>query len=124
MKGGRTMGFLKIIGTRGFYWGIGAAALGYILFPKAKQTVKPTLVSGVKGIYDIAGRTAEMYDRSKEKIAGMFKNTMEGSEIIKQEGVNSEIETLRKERENAINQVNELKNKIEILEKEIKALKG
>lgn len=117
------MGFLKFAGSRGFYWGLGAAALGYILFPKAKQTVKPALVTGVKGVYDMAGKTVEIYDRSKEKIAEMFKSSKEEAEMMNKEGINSEIETLKKERENAINQINELKNKIEMIEKEINKLK-
>lgn len=117
------MGFLKFVGSRGFYWGIGAAALGYMLFPKAKQTIKPALVSGVKGVYDMAGKTVEIYDKSKEKISGMIKNTKEEMGMMNQKSANSEIETLKKERENAINQINELKNKIETLEREINSLK-
>lgn len=118
------MGIIKTLGAKGFFWGIGVAALSYILYPKAKETVKPVLVKSVKGAYDIVGKTAEMYDKGREKVGEMFKDSYKEAVDIEHDEFKNQIETLKNEKENAIKEVNELKNKLAILEKEIGSLKN
>lgn len=117
------MGILKMIGSRGFFWGIGAAALSYILYPKVKETVKPVLDKGVKGANDIAGKTVEIYDKGKERVSEMFEDTVKKAEDIEHNAYKTQIDNLKLEREKAVKEVNELKSRIEMLEREISALK-
>ncbi|OXT09097.1 hypothetical protein CE561_02790 [Thermoanaerobacterium thermosaccharolyticum] len=117
------MGIAKTLGSKGFFWGIGIAALSYILYPKAKEKVKPALVNSVKSTYDMADKASEMFNKRKEKVAKMFNGNTEGKDSEEQNLYQNQIDNLEEEREKAIKEVNELKNRIEMLENELSRLK-
>ncbi|MDI3311193.1 MAG: hypothetical protein QJR05_07170 [Thermoanaerobacterium sp.] len=116
------MGIAKTLGSRSFFWGIGVAALSYILFPKAKEKVKPVLVNGVKSTYDMADKASSVINKGKDRIAKMFNDT-ERNDRDDENLYQSQIDNLEEEREKAIKEVNELKNRIEMLESELSRLK-
>ncbi|WHE06322.1 hypothetical protein PGH24_09110 [Thermoanaerobacterium thermosaccharolyticum] len=116
------MGIAKMLGSRSFFWGIGVAALSFILFPKAKEKVKPVLVNSMKSTYDMADKASSVINKGKDRIAKMFndneRNGKEDENLYQRE-----IDSLEEEREKAVKEVNELKNRIEMLESQLSRLK-
>lgn len=116
------MGIAKMLGSRSFFWGIGVAALNFILFPKAKEKVKPVLVNSMKSTYDMADKASSVINKGKDRIAKMF-NDNETNDREDENLYQREIDSLEEEREKAVKEVNELKNRIEMLESQLSRLK-
>ncbi|MDK2804999.1 hypothetical protein Q2T46_12190 [Thermoanaerobacterium sp. CMT5567-10] len=116
------MGIAKMLGSRSFFWGIGVAALSFILFPKAKEKVKPVLVNSMKSTYNMADKASSVINKGKDRIAKMF-NDNETNDMEDENLYQSEIDSLEEEREKAVKEVNELKNRIEMLESQLSRLK-
>ncbi|MDP9751386.1 hypothetical protein [Thermoanaerobacter pentosaceus] len=111
------MGILKFLSSRKFYWGIGAAALGLMLFPKAQKNMKPSLEKSVKELQEVVNKLAEFFDNRRQMLIEIVKNKME--ELREQE---SQKEEIIKQKQQALQQLEYLKNKIQTLEEQIKTL--
>ena len=116
-KGGKiNMAILKFLSSRKFYWGAVAAALGMILYPKAKENIKPSLEKSLKEMQDAVNKVVKFIDENKQKLSEAIKNKMEElNQNISKDGIN-------KQKEEALNQLEYLKAKIQALEEEIKSL--
>lgn len=111
------MGILRFLSSRKFYWGIGVAALSLMLYPKAKENMKPSLEKSIKELQEVVNRATEFFDSGKQKIVETVKNKVE--ELRQQD---SKKEEIIKQKQQALEQLEYLKNKIQALEKQIKTL--
>lgn len=75
--GEKKMGILKFLSSRKLYWGIGAAALSLMLYPKAKENMKPSIEKSIEEMQDAVNKAMEFFDNSKQKIVETVKNKME-----------------------------------------------
>ena len=62
----------KTFGSQGFLIGIGVAALGHILAPHLKKTLRPAAVKGTQGVMALGNKTKQVLDDSKEKLRPSF----------------------------------------------------
>ena len=55
-------------GARNFGLGVGAAVLGYLLWPMARQAVRPVVKGAVKGALLLGDRVQELTARAREEM--------------------------------------------------------
>lgn len=111
---------------RSFFWGMGAAALAYIVSPQVKKMARPMLKKSMDGASALAekGKDAmdEMQDRKK-----CFKRTesKEGLSAFEHKPVSRDttLEQISIERDLAVNEIRELRRVIDRMQDEINLLK-
>lgn len=110
------MTILRFLSSRKFYWGAVAAALSMMLYPRAKENIKPSLERSLKEMEDAINKAVKFFDENKQKITEAIKNKIEELNQTVQKG------SITKQKEEALNQLEYLRAKIQALEEEIKSL--
>lgn len=111
---------------KSFFWGMGAAALAYILSPKVKKMARPMLKKSMEGASVLAekGKDAmgEMQTRKK-----CFEKTESKDELSASEhepvSRDTTLEQVSIERDLAVNEIRELRRVIDKMQDQINLLK-
>ncbi|WP_422446484.1 hypothetical protein [Thermoanaerobacterium sp. DL9XJH110] len=108
---------------RSFFFGLGAAALAYMLSPGVKKMARPMLEKGASGVMNLA-------QKGRETVEGLKRRRGESGDAGEETGrqtieasYDTTIEQLRQERNRAFNEIKELRNIINQLQSEINELK-
>ncbi|MBC8062209.1 MAG: hypothetical protein H7Y18_16290 [Clostridiaceae bacterium] len=118
-----------MMGSQSLLLGMGVAAVGYMLAPQLKKSMRPMAVKGTQGVMSLGDMTKRMYDDSKEKITSfMGERSSEIQDNLKYATEESHISSnflkeLVEERNVSNKIMQELKNSIVNLSEEIAQLR-
>jgi len=113
-KGGMILPILKP-----FFWGLGAAALAYVMTPRVKKMARPVIVKGVSGAIGLAEKGKEAVEEFRDRRGAKSQAAPKDVETV----YDTTIEQMRQERSNALNEIKELKSVISQLQDEINRIK-
>ncbi|NLZ53346.1 MAG: hypothetical protein GX892_09395 [Thermoanaerobacteraceae bacterium] len=97
-----------------FFWGLGAAALTYVVVPKMRSMAKPVVQKGVSGVKNLAERgkqTIEEYKaRREDNIADIVHDTSMEQVQVESDMISEKINALQET-------IDKLKDEINLLTK-------
>jgi ABC-type phosphate transport system auxiliary subunit len=119
---------LKPFGSQSFFIGLGVAAIGYLLGPQIKESLRPVAVKGVQGAMVLSDQTKHMMSQGKDTINHMVEKThMTGAQHqVPMDQTNmfqALLNELKAEREHSNKILEELKNTVTGLKDEIAQIK-
>ncbi|MDI3481575.1 MAG: hypothetical protein PWQ97_1230 [Tepidanaerobacteraceae bacterium] len=104
---------------KSFFWGLGVAALAFIMVPKFKKMARPVIVKGVSGAIGLAKKGREVVEEYKDRRREKERFTQNAATTDR----DAAIEQIQQEEIEALNEIKELKNMISRLQAEINEIK-
>ncbi|MCR4430199.1 MAG: hypothetical protein NUV45_04165 [Tepidanaerobacteraceae bacterium] len=105
---------------KSFFWGLGAAALAFIMVPKFKKMARPAIVKGICGVMGLAEKGREAVEGFKDRRRGKETNAQNAA---KTDGGAERLQRMQQEEVEALDEIKELKNMISRLQAEINEIR-